>query len=360
MAQAYAIANNLELSNYYYFACLDSDIFAQIAFRGLGENFAKQNDNIMARFYLNQCVNLLENSQLAESAKQKLKQIGSTNFKGLRVVGQDEKIYNDKKIAQAAEFMSKGKFEKAIDLLEKYGDFNDSKVRAELSLAYFFVNDTQKGINLIKEFGDDNILDLCNLLLIYYCEGDKDNFAVIKDKLRKFEVKKDEDNFKIGLTFAQTDELDLAKLYMEKFFSKVQYEMELEFLYCLTCINSRDFETAKNKLLDLKTLDPFNNYIYNYYLNLCEKQEECKLEYIFNVPVKEFMQVQNKIKMFLVKKDEDLKEDFLANKDLFYFIASIPESNTKSLLLLKLAGIEGKELNEYFKCRKCNTRLWWS
>ena len=350
LAQAYAIANNLELSNYYYFACLDSDIFAQIAFRGLGENFARQNDDIMARFYLNQCVNLLENSQLAASAKQKLQQLAPIkNNKGFRIVGQDDKIYNEKKIAQAAEFMSKGKFEKAIELLEKYGDFNDNKVRAELSLAYFFVNDTQKGIDLIKNYGNDNILDLCNLLLIYYCEGDKENFAKIKDKLRKHEVKKDEDNFKIGLTFAQTGELDLAKLYMEKFLSKVKYEMELEFLYSLACINSNDFETAKNKLLDLKTLDPFNNYIYNYYLGLCEKKEECKLEYIFNVPVKEFMEVQNKIKMYLVKKDEDLKIEFLANKDLFYFIASVPDSNTKSLLLLKLAGIEGKEINEYFK-----------
>ena len=30
------------------------------------------------------------------------------------------------------------------------------------------------------------------------------------------------------------------------------------------------------------------------------------------------MEVQNKIKMYLVKKDEDLKTEFLANKDLFY------------------------------------------
>ena len=350
LAQAYSMANNLELSNFYYYMCLDDgDIFAQFAFRGLGENFVLKKDYMMARFYLNQCINIMENSQLADSAKQKLKQIGKGNTKGFKVIGRDDnKFLQEKKLSQAENFMSKGKFEKAIDVLEKIGDYTDPRVRAELALAYFFTNESQKGIELIKTFGEDNILDLCNLLLIYYVEEDKENYAKIKEKLRSFKVEKEEDNFKIGLTFAQTDELPLAKLYMEKFLSQAKYESELEFLYCLACINNKDYDIAKNRLLDLKALDPFNNYVFDYYLKMCEEKPDQKVEYLFNVPMNKFLEVQNQVKQFLIKKDEDLKKDFLENKDLFYFIASLPDSNIKSLLLLKLSKIECRELNDYF------------
>jgi len=349
LAQAYSMVNNLELSNYYYYLCLnDGDLFAQFAFRGLGENFALQKDYMMARFYLNQCINIMENSQLADSAKQKLKQIGKGNTKGFKIVGQEDKLLQEKKLAQAENYMSKGKFEKAIDVLEKIGDYTDQRVRAELALAYFFTNESQKGVELIKTFGEDNILDLCNLLLIYFVEEDKENYAKIKEKLRSYKVEKEEDNFKIGLAFAQTDELTLAKLYMEKFLSQAKHEPELEFLYCLACINNKDYDIAKNKLLDLKSLDPFNNYVFDYYLNMCETKPDQKVEYLFNLPMNKFLEVQNQVKQFLVKKDEDLKQDFLNNKDLFYFIANLPESNVKSLLLLKLAKIECKELNDFF------------
>ena len=81
---------------------------------------------------------------------------------------------------------------------------------------------------------------------------------------------------------------------------------------------------------------------------MCEEKSDQKLEYLFNVPMKKFLEIQNLVKQFLLKKDEDLKKEFLQNKDLFYFIASLPESNIKSLLLLKLSKIEGKELNDYF------------
>ena len=350
LAQAYALANYTELSNYYYFACLDCDIFAQIAFRGLGENFVKQNDNIVARFYLNQCINLMETSALAQSAKIKLETLKDKNYKGFKVVGKDGKVFNQTKLEKAEQYMSQGKFDKAIPLFEEYGNMQDEKVRGGLSLAYFFINENKKAIEVIEQYGqEDNVLDLCNLLLIYHCENQTEKFESTKEKLRRLNVKRDEDNFKIGLAFAQINELEKAKLYMEKFLSVSQPEPELEFLYCLTCINSKDYETANKKLIELKALDPYKNYFYNYYLNVCKNKNAENLSYEYCLPAKDFLYVQKKAKEYLLTDDNTLLEEFLANQDLFYFIVTLPDTNTKNLLLLKLAKIADKRLNNFFK-----------
>lgn len=348
LAQAYAMANNFELSNYYYFLCLDSEIFAQLVYRGLGENFLQQKDLVSARYYLNKCVNLLENTQLSDNAKKRLKLIEDINNKGFQIVGKNTDFNKSKKLQNAEQLMSKGKFEQAIKIFEEVGDFSDPKVRAELSLAYFFMNDTKKGIELINNFGEETVLDLCNLLLIYYCEEEKEKFNKIKDKLRSIDVKRAEDNFKIGLTFAQTEELELGKLYMEKFLATSKYETELEFLYCLTCINCKDYESAKKKLIELKTLNPFSSYVFNYYLDICDKKIDKKIEYLFNIPISEYLKVQTKLKTFLVLEDYQLKKEFLKDKDLFYFIAKLPETNTKNLLLIKMAKLDGKEIKAFF------------
>ena len=348
LAQAYAMISNFDLSNYYYFMCLDTEIFAQLVYRGLGENFLQQKDFITARYYLNKCINLLDNTQISNSAKQRLKIINDINNKGFKVVGKDTDFYKNKKLENAEQLMSKGKFEQAIKIFEEIGDFQDPKIRAELSLGYFFINDTKKGIELIRDYGEETVLDLCNLLLIYYCEEDSENFKKIKDKLRSTNVEKEEDNFKIGLTFAQTEEVELGKLYMEKFLSSAKYETELQFLYCLTCINCKDYESAKKKLVELKILNPFSNYIFDYYLNICQKKSDKKIEYLFNIPISEYLKVQTKIKKYLVMDDVSLKKEFLKNKDLFYFIVKLSDTNTKNLLLLKLAKIDNKDLKAFF------------
>jgi len=351
LAQTYALMNCYELSNFYYFCSLSSEIFAQIVYRGLGENFVCTGDNVSARYYLNKCINLLETSPVAESARNRLALLNEDDkSRYLRVVGKDdpEIIARQKKLDVAESLMSKGKFEQAIQVFEECQDFSDPRVRAELSLAYFFTNDTKKGIALIKDFGEETVLDLCNLLLIYYCDEDKENLKKVKNKLRQLKVTSNEENFKIGLTFAQVEELELAKIYMKNFFAKSDYEPELKFLYSLVCINDKDYEEAKKILIDLKIVNPFNNYIYNYYLNVCDTKPEEKFEYVFNVPVKQFLIVQNQLKDMLTYTTSQLRKEFLNNKDFFYFVVKLPNSNVKNVIISKLAKIEDKNITTFF------------
>lgn len=345
MAQAYSLLNCIDLSNYYYYCALKNDVFAQLVFRGLGENLINQNDELTARFYLNECVNLLENSEVAKSAKARLETLNKSQKK-FRVIGGKDTFSCDR----AEELMSQGKFDEVIDLLEKNANFEDEKLRAELSLAYFFANKTEQGKDLIEKHGNDSIFDLCNLLLLYYCDEEKDKYEQVKSKIRDKQNLQKEDYFKIGLTFAQTQDYDLAKLYMQQFLSTEKPEPELKFLYALLLINKKDFKEAKSIMLDLKALDPFNSYVFDYYLNICKTEViDTKLEYIFSVPVSEYLKIQQKLKEFLVLDNEKLLEAFNNNTNLFYFLASLPDTTIKSAILQKLSLIEDKNLDDLFE-----------
>ncbi len=345
LAQAYSFVKCQNLSNYYYFCALDNEIFAQVAFRGLGENFCLEGDELTARFYLNQCINFLENSQVAQSAKQKLNSMSPVrNFKVINT----QTYQQDKKLALAEKYMSGGKFDKAIELLQTC-NLSDDKTRAELSLAYFFTNKTSESLNLILSKGKNNVLDLCNLLLIYFCDYKDKEFEDTKQKILGLENLTSEEKFKIGLTFAQTNNLALAKKYMNLFFEDRPNDQELKFLYAIVCINNFDFKEAKDILIDLKTLNPFNSYLFDFYLDICKREDKTiKLEYVFNVPVSEYLKVQAKLKQLLVMKDDELLNYFLQNTSLFYFLFNLPQSKTITSIITNLSKIDNEKVGNYF------------
>lgn len=347
LAQAYSAVKLYELSNIYYYKALENDIFAQLVFRGLGENFYLIGNVNASKFYLNQCVNLLETSQVATSAKAKLYDIEKNEKPLFRVVSSEEGLSLEEQ-NKVEKLISLGKFNQVINLMETKNNFSNSKLRAELALAYFFTGQTQKGINLINKFGNGSLTDLCNLLLMYYNKNDSKNYNKVREKLLNFSVEDDEQLFKIGLTLAQTEDYIKAKEFMEVFLEKNPYEWELKFMYAITCINCNRKDVAKNILLDLKTLDPYNNYIINYYLDICNKDDTNKLQYIFNLPISEYTKVQNKVKEFLFLSNEELLKAFNNNEDLFCFLANNEETNLVKLLFIKLSLIEDQNIKSFF------------
>ncbi len=345
LAQAYFFNKNLELSNLYYFMSLKEDLITQSVFRGLGENFAILDDVILARFYLNQCANLGQ-TILGQSAKERLKTLENLQPKFLVIDGE---MSENLTLDNARNFMEEGKFVQAIQLYEKNGNFASQDVRSELALAYFFESDIDKSLNLLNNFGTDSVADLCNLLLIHHATNDIDKYETVQQNLRSKSLSNEEDKFKIGLTFAQTGSLKLALVYMEDYLSKNKADIEFEFYYILALINDGQFEKAKRLLINLKKINPLDNYLFNYYLRLCNKGESLKLEYVYSLPLKEVLKVQSKIKSYLVLSLPELKNLFLENTDFFYHYAlKSPPASTKNLLLLKLATLEGDEIDEFF------------
>jgi len=345
LAQAYYFNKNFELSNLYYFMSLKEELITQSVLRGLGENFAVQGDVILARFYLNQCANLGQ-TIIGQSAKERLKTLEDFQPKFFVIDGEKS---DNVTLDNARIFMSEGKFAQAIELYEENGNFSSQEIRSELALAYFFENESQKTLKLIKTFGTDSVSDLCNLLLVHHATGDIENYEIICQKLRSKNLSNEEDKFKIGLTFAQTGRLDLALVYMEEFISKNVTDIEFEFYYIIALINDGQFEKAKRLLINLKKINPLDNYIFDYYLRLCNRAEKYKLEYVFSLPLKDASKIQSKIKGYIVMSLAELKNVFLENIDFFYYyILKTPPASTKNLLLLKLATLEGEKFDEFF------------
>ena len=348
LAQAYAKIELFDLSNFYYFKALENDVFAQLVFRGLGENFYSQNEVLISKFYLNQCINLYDASQVAASAKEKLAEINKIEKPKLRVVNEETTVLSLDEQRKIEKYISNGKFNDVIMLMEEKKDFSNPKLRAELALAYFFTNNNKKGIELIEKFGDGSLTDLCNLLLMYFNSNDEKNYNKIKEELLNFKIEDDEQYFKIGLTLAQTEQFEKAKEYMKLFLNRNPFEVELKFLYAITCLNCNDRLEAKNIFIDLKTLDPFNSYVLNYYLNLCNSEESVKLQYIFNLPLSEYSKVQNIVKEIILFSNLDLLNFFNNHEDLFYFLARNEETLLVKSLFLKLSKIDDENVREFF------------
>lgn len=354
LAQAYFFNKNYELSNLYYFLSLKEELITQSVFRGLGENFVVQNDIILARYYFNQCANFGK-TIVGQSAKDRLKTLENEEPQFIVIDGEKSDAIT---LENARIKMSEGKFADAILLYEKQGDFSAQDVRSELALAYFFESDFEKTLNLLHTFGTDSVSDLCNLLLVYHASNDVKNYQKTKEKLRATRPVCEEDKFKIALTFAQTLSLDVALVYMEDYLAKNTADIELEFYYIIALMNDRQFEKAKRLLINLKRINPLDNYLFNHYLALCNTQSKRPLEYIFSLPLREVVKMQTKIKTHLVQNLAELKKSFLENTDFFlYYALKTPHSNTKNMLLMKLAALEGEEFENFFDILLLGDRL---
>ena len=128
---------------------------------------------------------------------------------------------------------------------------------------------------------------------------------------------------------------------------KLSASMELS--YCQVCIKAGEYEKARLRLIKLKLLNPILTYAYDYYMQKCLNKEQIELDFNLDMPLKEIIRIQKLIKEYLLLTDKKLKKEFLKNEDLFYFISTMPETNTKTLLLLKLSKLEGKPFNIFFK-----------
>jgi tetratricopeptide (TPR) repeat protein len=341
LAQAYFFVKQLDLSNLYFFMSLRLDGVTGGTYRGLGENFYLQGDTVLARYYLNECLNIGP-SKVTESAKVRLNIMDEEEPKFTVIEGG-----TSSNLETARDYMSQGKFEDAVNAYEQADCSSRQDARSELALAYLFSGETDKSINLLTAHGTDSVADLCSLLLCYHASGDSEKYEQTKQLLRSKTLEDDNDKFKIGLTFVQTGSVKLGLTYMQNFLSKIQ-NCELEFFYSIALINDHQFERAKRHLITLKKINPLNNYLFNFYLNVCNKQEKISLEYLPTLPLKEQLKVSSKIKNCLVLMPQELKKNFDDNTDFFNYVLQMPSSNTKNLLLLKLAGLSGDNMDEFF------------
>jgi len=306
----------------------------------------------MAQYYLNLCLNTGVDGPVIEKANVILKELHKSGKK-FRVIKSFEEEQNDKYLNSAETDMLKGNFEHAIDNylkvdIEKLSSNDKNKVRSGLSFAYFFTGKHEKGIELSESAEEKTVQDLCNLLLLYFYNEEKDKLNKVKTQLLKIENLSKEETYKIAISFAHIKEHLLAKKYLEKVLKEHSFSLELDVLYAISCINCGDKELAKRKLIDFVSIDPENSYIYKKYLNICDKQNVRELDYVFGLQYNDYTRVNHMIKTWTDADIDLLSKMATENVDFLYYIAKHISGKTRNLLLLKLCS-EGPLLNSFFE-----------
>ncbi len=262
--------------------------------------------------------------------------------------------YLEEQLKTPRKYMNEQKYEKAIKEFEKIGEFSYEVLRSELAIAYIFNKNFDKAQDLLNNYGENSIHDLCNQIIISYNLNDYDKVKQIKQILLSFKTKDDEILLRIGLSLAYSGEYESASFIIRKYLDgNVLFDFDLEIYYIICCINSNRYQSAKNRLIDLKKYIPFCNLVFDYYLNACRKKEKIELAFFDGaLPKSKISQVNKQIKEFCELDEESLKEKFLCYPDLFYYVLFFYKTKNINydILLINLSKIKSNtlEFNKFF------------
>lgn len=349
-ANAYLFMDMAHMSVFYCYKIFNLDGIINVCnepYPMLIQAFFMMNKYDIARFYANEYLEKDPGGKFAKFVKTMLFEMDKLQQVKQPLQLVDNEYLSREDIFCARESMSKGNINDAIKYYEQIPDRDNDDLRNELVMAYFFAGDYEKANELISAHGSGSVQDLISQMMIEYSTDRTDDFEKTKQKLLDMQIHDAEKRYRVGAAFSQLGETKLAVEYMRDYVESGMADPELEFLYCIACINCGKGEQVKKRLLDLKLLDPFDNYIFDFYIKACGKPGLHNFNYTFNVPRREENQINAKVKEMLVMSPEALMEEMKNNTDLFYYIAK-QNSNTSSLLLLKLAAIDDFRLEDFF------------
>lgn len=138
---------------------------------------------------------------------------------------------------QARELLETGYFPKAVELLngviEEYPEYWSAY--NNLALAYFYLGETDKASDVLKQVFKDNpgnLHALCNKLVFAFYENDFKEVRALKDALLKVHPISVEHQFKLGATLALIGEYDKAYAWLGRLY-KLGFNGDASFYYWL-------------------------------------------------------------------------------------------------------------------------------
>lgn len=355
IGDVYSKLGDYDLSNYHYFSALSAQFLSQPAYRGLGENFLALGDETLARYYLELCQKINHDNPHAMLASQILAELDSSynvNKRAFTVIqgGKSPKISNEIAINIIDELMEEEEYNDVIELCKQQNNFADNSMRSAIVNSYIATEQYNNAQEILTQFSKNTIDDIGNQLLLSKTINDNGNFNIAMQKLKEYSPKDEEECFKLGVTLASYNEELKAIPYLERYFSAAEYNYDLQLLFAKVCMSAKCYEKARQKLVELKTYNPFQNYILNKYINICVNQKDYKLETLYGYSTKEINDIKAQIKKYLLLDDNSLKKEFVENEDFFYFLLTFNDGSLKNLLLTKLSKLASKHINEFFRC----------
>ncbi len=289
---------------------------------------------------------------LAQQILKELDSLSEVKRKSFKVIqgGKDSKLPLDTAINAVDDLMENEKYLEIIELCKKQNDFNNNGLRCAMASSLIATEQYDEAEKLLADYSKNTIDDIANKLLLYKTKNDILNYNKTLEMLNSYNPKDEEECFKLGVTLASYNEETKAIPYLEKYFSAVDYNYDLQLLFAKICISAGCYEKARKKLVELKTYNPFQSYILNKYINICVKQKPFKLETLHGFSAKETSDIKAQIKKYLLLDDATLKKAFASNEEFFYFLISFNDGSLKNLLLTKLSKLSSKSINEFFRC----------
>ncbi len=349
LALAYSNAFNFEMSNTLFYIALNyfykPSYVVHIA----------QNDMLSNNFEhgLELLKSILKDSSVsnytqdfAKKTFDNIKTFPEEYYKSIKEDEYGEKV--EQKITEAQNCMSVGDFERAVEIYKSLNLYDDDDVRAELTLAYFFMGRYSQAEQVVKKYGKNSTRDLSNLLLIYDAKKDKKSYDLILEKIKNLDLEDERESFNIGLSLAQTGQPELAIEFMEDYVKIGYDEAQVNFYYTLACINAKKYDKAKDELLVLRDYDVFNRYMYDYYLSLCNNKTQGTVEYLYSVPVKEYIKINKQVDDLIKLDEKKLEKYFHENFFFFFYLAKNQNIDKINHLLYKLAKIDSAYASFYF------------
>lgn len=141
----------------------------------------------------------------------------------------DEELYEQDdlmvKQEQARELLESGYFPKAIEVLEEVVEGYPEYWSAynNLALAYFYLGETDKAADILKDVlqkNPGNLHAICNQAVFAYYQNDLSEMTKLKAALEKINPLLDEHQFKLGATFALIGEHTHGHFWLRKLYKK--------------------------------------------------------------------------------------------------------------------------------------------
>lgn len=279
IADCYSRMELYELSNQYWFYCLDKKYLSgdlSEAYGELSANFYCTDDIWTSAYYLKQKADINPEDVYTvdpETVKNMFREISEGVATYNIVYPYDHADYSERKKQARRAFSSNAYGIAAACYSSIPEECRDENEDGELAMAYFFSKEDDKAIaackNSIKKSGE-NLTACCNLSTIYGEIGEDDKSAYYYAKALSLKKGAKDEDFKLASCAVERGDHLTARNCLASTLKERPYDITLRFFYALSMLNLGENEKGFEQLSECYKLNP-EDYIIGWYSEQAKK-----------------------------------------------------------------------------------------
>lgn len=190
----------------------------------------------------------------------------------------------------ANEEFTKGNFDKAYEQFSELYKVSPKNLELLNNLAFVCImkdnyEDAEKYVNEALQIEPKSLPTLSNAVLLYHLLENKEMRDKYSQVIDTIDTQNHIEIFKVAAAFCECKDHLRANKWLAKYL-EIKNHQEIELLYAISAYNSKNFNQAKEILLDLMAIEP-NNSTVNFYLDYINDHKDedfAELEYTPQLP----------------------------------------------------------------------------